>query len=170
MKTGAKMRAVAPWVAGLACAALVTAQPPPRRNVLTVTTSPGLVNFALLPSGISKGSLPVVITTAWMIQRGGTDVRVYAYFNNPAMALTNAAGSAIPSSRVFGKVNARAFQPFTGNSPLSVGGSLLIFDQQVRGNRVFSRTDTLELQIDTTGLRLTPGTYTGVLRIQALAI
>jgi hypothetical protein len=146
------------------------AQPPFRRDILRVTTSPGLVNFLLAPSGISRGSFPITVTTSWQIRRGGADVRVYAYFSNPAAAVSNPRGGSISSSRVFGKVNTGGYRPFTGNSPLAPGGSLLIFSQQVRGNRRFSRSDSLELQIDTTGLRLSPGSYSGALRIQALAI
>jgi hypothetical protein len=142
----------------------------PRPDSLTILVSPGLVNFALKPSGISTGSFPIVLTTTWQIQRGGTNVRVYAYFSVPNAALSNAAGGAIPTSRVFGSVNAGPFQPFTGTSPLAAGGSLLILSQQVRNNKQFTRSDSLEIQIDTTGLGLTPGAYTGVMRIQALAI
>jgi hypothetical protein len=144
------------------------AQAPP--DTLSITAAPGLVSFALKPTGVAKGSFPVVITTTWRIQRGGTSVRVYAYFSNPPAALANSTGGNIPSSRVFGKVNTGSFLPFTGNSPLNSGGSLFIFDQQVKNNKQLTRNDSVDLQIDTTGLQLSPGAYSGAMRIQALAI
>jgi hypothetical protein len=46
-----------------------------------------------------------------------------------------------------------------------------VFSQAIlAGNRNAGRSDTLALQIDTTGLGLPAGTYTGVLTIQAQAI
>lgn len=157
---------IAAWAAG---AGAVQAQGP-GRNFISVTTTPGLVNFTLRSSGISPGSAPVTITTTWRLGRGSAQLAMTAYFSNPAAALTSAPGGRIPSSRVSGRVNGGAFSPFTGAGPFSVGGSLTIFTQRARGNRRRTRTDTLDLQIDTTALNLAPGVYSGVLRIQALAL
>lgn len=143
------------------------------QNTLTITAAPGLVNFALPPSGTASGSSPITVTTIWQIQQGGTVVSLYAYFVTPAQALRTGAGgpnNQIPSSNVLGQVGAGPFTSFTGNGPFSTGGSLLIFSQQVRGNKNVTRNDTLNLRINTAGLNLQPGTYTGVLRIQAQAI
>lgn len=61
--------------------------------------------------------------------------------------------------------------PFTGTSPFAAGSSLVIFTERIRGNnRSKTRNDTLDLRIDTSGLALPAGTYTGVLRIQAQAL
>jgi len=95
---------------------------------------------------------------------------LYAYFSIPAAALSGVAGRRIPSSKVSGKIGGAAFSPFTGVGPFSAGGSLTIFGQRVRGNRRGTRTDSLDLQIDTTGLGLAPGAYSGILRIQAQAL
>jgi len=142
----------------------------PRRDSLSIAVSPGLVSFTLKPSGVSSGSAPVTVTTTWQIQRGGTTITLYAYFSSPAAALRSGPGNVIPSSRVFGKVGTRPFSPFTAVGPFSAGGSLMIYSERVRGNRQNTRTDTLDLQINTTGLTLSPGTYTGVLTILAQAI
>ncbi len=166
--TAATLLLLAAMLRGPAGPGPAMAQPPP--DSLKITVSPGLVNFALKPSGISQGSFPITVTTSWQIQRGGTEVRVYAYFAPPSVALANPLGGAIPSARVFGRVNSGAFQPFTGTSPLGPGGSLLIFGQQVRNNKQLTRSDSLDLQIDTTGLNLSPGAYSGSLRVQALAL
>ncbi|HWQ03047.1 MAG TPA: hypothetical protein VNL38_01075 [Candidatus Nitrosotenuis sp.] len=144
------------------------AQGGPFASSLSIAVSPSQVNFILPLSGISSGSSPVSITTTWTIQRGGTEVSVYAYFANPPAALSSG-NLSIPSSKVFGRLPGGTFMPFTATGPFSPGGSLLVFSQQVRNNKRTTRTDPLDLQIDTTGLNLQPGVYTGTLRIQAIA-
>src|SRR2546427_3193890 len=42
---------------------------------LTVTASPGTVNFALATNGPAIGSAPIAITTAWALGSGRTSVR-----------------------------------------------------------------------------------------------
>jgi hypothetical protein len=99
------------------------------------------------------------------------DVTVYAYFTTPAAALSNGAGANIASARVSGSANGAAFTPFTGNSPFAAGSSITVATWRILGNnRDGTRQDTLDLQIDTTGLPLPAGTYTGVLNIQAQAL
>lgn len=138
---------------------------------LTVTVTPNLVNFTLATSGTSNGSSPITLTTSWAISTFVTRVSLYAYFTTAASALSDAAGKKIPSANVSGSVNGGAFRPFTGNSPFAAGTSLRIFRQRVFGfNSSQSRTDTLNLQINTTGLGLGPGYYTGTLVIQAQAL
>lgn len=138
---------------------------------LAVVVTPGTVNFTLAPAGgVSTGSTPLLITTAWSLQQGTNNVTLWAYFSAAGSALSNGASN-IPSARVRGSVNGGAFTAFTQNSPFGAARSLRIFRQRIRNNnRVGQRSDTLNLQIDTTGLLLSPGTYTGVLNIQARAI
>jgi len=138
---------------------------------LTVAAAPGLVNFALAPNGVASGSSTITITTAWNLPPSAGNVTLYAFFNSAAAALASGAGNNIPSSRVRGSVNGGPFTPFTGSSPLAVGSSMTVFKDSVANTQGNSnRDDLLNLQIDTTGLGLPPGTYTGLLRIQAQAI
>lgn len=137
---------------------------------LTVSAAPGLVNFALLPNGVASGSSTITITTSWVLRPPNT-VTVYAFFTSPSAALTDGGSNYIPSSKVLGSPNGGAFTPFTGASPFSGASSVTIFSQRVLGfSRQVTRSDTLDLQIDTTGLGLPAGTYTGLLRIRAQAI
>ena len=62
---------------------------------LTVTASPGTVNFALATNGPAIGSAPIAITTAWALGSGRTSVNLVAYFTT-ASALTDGAGYNIP--------------------------------------------------------------------------
>jgi hypothetical protein len=142
------------------------------KESLSVTAAPALVNFNLLPlGGVSNGSVPVSITTSWVLLPGRTRVRLYCYFANAATALTDGAGTNIPSSRVLGSVNAGPFRTITNNSPFGAGRSLRLFTQRITGaNLNGQRTDSLGLQINTTGLLLPAGVYTGLLIIQARAI
>jgi hypothetical protein len=72
---------------------------------------------------------------------------------------------------VSASINGGAFQTFTANSPFAAGSSI-----QVRRtfiiffNRSGSTADTLNLRINTTGLGLPQGFYTGVMNVQAVAI
>ena len=148
----------------------VYAQGRPGTDSLSISAAPGLVAFALPPNGVASGSSPVSITTTWQFQRGGTQISVYAYFTNSAAALTDGTGSNIPSARVSGSVNGGPAAPFTGTGPYSAGGSLTVFTTLVRNNKKTTRVDDVNLQIDTTGLGLRAGSYSGVMRIQSFAL
>jgi hypothetical protein len=138
---------------------------------LTVSATPGLVNFTLQTSGVSNGSAAISIRTTWSLATIISRLSLYAYFTSPASALADASGHNIPSSRVSGSVNGGAFNAFTGNSPFAATSSITLFSRIVLGfNIPQSRTDTLNLRINTTGLGLAPGNYAGLLVIQAQAI
>jgi len=137
---------------------------------LTVTATPALVNFTLVPNGVANGTSAVSITTTWSLN-SGSRVSLYAYFTNPGSALSDAAGDQISAASVSASVNGGAFNAFTGNSPFAATSSITIFSQRIfRFNRSRQRTDTLNLQINTSGLTLPAGSYTGLLVIQAQAI
>jgi hypothetical protein len=140
-------------------------------NRLTVVASPGLVNFVLLPSGISNGSTPVTVRTIWQLPQLIGIVTTYAYFSSAPAALTNGTGGQIPSSRVFASNNGGPYQAFTANSPFAAGSSIMVRRTFIIFfNRSGSTTNTLNLRIDTTGLGLSPGFYSGVMNVQAVAI
>lgn len=157
-------------VAALAALPLsVWAQGPFAPTFIRVSAAPGVVTFRLAPRGVAAGSTPVSLTTQWNLQRGNV-VTLYAYFTQPAAALSAGGASNIPSSRVFGTDASGRLLPFTGSGPFSTGGSLTIFQERIRGgNRRKTRTDAMSVQIDTTGLGLGPGTYSGILVIHAEA-
>lgn len=138
-------------------------------SFVSVAASPGLVMFSLAPSGIAAGSAPVNITTQWLLHPGNV-VTVYAYFTVPAAALTSGAAK-IPSSNISGTDASGKLLPFTGSGPFSMGGSITIFQERISGgNHNKTRTDAMSLQIDTTGLGLGPGVYSGTLVVHAEAI
>jgi hypothetical protein len=134
------------------------------------------VNFALTQNAATNGDVPTVIRTAWNLNPGQIgSVRLYAYFNVPAQALTDGAGNNIPSSWVMGQMatgTPTSYTAFTQTNPVGpAGGSLALFTTNITGiNKSSSRTDNLNLRIDLTGRTLGTGTYTGVLRIQARAL
>lgn len=138
---------------------------------LTVSASPTSVSFALAASGTASGSPQISVTTAWALSNSSTTISLYAYCSSTAAALSDGSGDNIPSSSLLGSANSGTFTAFTGDSPFGAGTSLTIFSQSVSGTTLnTSRTDTLDLEIDTTGLNLPVGTYTGVLNLQAQAI
>ncbi len=142
------------------------AQGPLAPSFIRVSAAPGLVTFRLRPNGPANGSSPVTLVTSWRLQQA-VQVSVYAYFSNPPAALSSSGGK-IPSSSVFGTDASGRLLSFTGTGPFSRGGSLTVFQERVLGrNRRRTRTDSMSLQINTTGLKLGPGNYTGLLIIQA---
>lgn len=137
-------------------------------TAITITAAPAVVNFALLRSGTSTGNAPVSITTTWTLPFFIGNVHEYAYFTTAAAALADGTGDNIPSANVSGSVNGGAFTAFTGASPFAAGSSIQIFNQFIfLFNVNATRTDSLNLRINTTGLNLPAATYTGVLHIQA---
>jgi hypothetical protein len=138
---------------------------------LTVVASPATVNFAMLPGTVGQGDSPITIQSRWVLPIFTyifTDC--WAYFTVPGAALTNGAGNNIPAARVRGSVNGGAYNAFTNASPFSAASLRIYRVNTFFLNRNVQRTDTLALQIDTTGLGLPAGTYTGVLVIQARAL
>ena len=138
---------------------------------LTVTASPGLVNFVLLPSGVSTGSTAVNVNTSWTLSPSVGAVTTYAYFTSAAAALSDGAGDNIASSSVSGSVNGGAFTAFTGASPFAAASGVMISTIRILGNnKSGNQTNTLNMRINTTGLNLPAANYTGVLTIQAQAL
>lgn len=138
---------------------------------LTISASPTNVNFTLASSGTAAGSAQISITTAWALLATRSSLTVYAFCASPTAALTDGSGDNIPAANLTGSANGGAFSSFTANSPFGTGTSLSIFTQAITsGNLNSTRTDTLNLNINTTGLSLPVGTYTGVLTIRAQAI
>ncbi len=140
---------------------------------LTLAVSPGTVNFTLVPNGTANGNSAVSITTTWVLARTRTSVSVYAYFTSTT-ALTDGGTPAntVATSKFNGNINGAVYSAFTGGSSPWGANSLLVYTQSLGGAGTFnsSHTDTLGLQVDTTGLSLPAGTYTGTLNIQAQAI
>jgi hypothetical protein len=138
---------------------------------LTVTATPTLVNFALVPNGVATGAPAVSVTTRWSLATIVSTLSLYAYFSSPVAALSDASGHNIPSANVSASINGGAFAAFTGTSPFAGTSSVTVFSQLVLGfNIPQTRTDTLNLRINTTGLTLPAASYTGLLVIQAQAI
>jgi hypothetical protein len=138
---------------------------------LTLSAAPGLVNFALLPSGVASGGSTINITTTWTLRPSVGAVTVWAYFSSVPSALSDGTGDNIPSASVTGSPNGGAFAPFTGSSPFAAGSSLQIYTLSILGNnKTGTRIDTLNLKINTTGLNLPAGTYTGTLILQGQAL
>lgn len=140
-------------------------------ETLTVAAAPGTVNFTLAPNGPVPGSSAVSITTNWALASTRTNVSLFAYFSTTT-ALTNGAGNNIPNTSVSGNPNGTGLQAFTTKNPFNgLNTGVQIFSVPITAANVNStHSDSLALQIDTTGLGLPAGTYTGVLNIQAQAL
>ncbi|MBI1750197.1 MAG: hypothetical protein HYR59_05980 [Acidobacteria bacterium] len=137
---------------------------------LTVTAGPGTVSFTLAAAGVSNGNSAVSISTAWVLAPTRTSVKLYAYFSS-VNALSDGSGNNIPTSKVSGSVNAGAYGAFTGGAGPFGTESIQVFNQGISAaNWNSNRSDSVALRIDTTGLSLPAGAYTGTLNIQAQAL
>ena len=148
-------------------------------ETLSVTlTGVSLVNFTLVPGGVAPGDSSVAIQTSWVLRPNRTALKLVGYFDT-TNALTDAGPPVanIASANVFGRVvtgTPTTFAPFTGTvvGIGTAGASLELFSETILGNnKTKARTDNLDLQIDLTSAPQQPaGDYTGVLRIQAIAL
>lgn len=130
----------------------------------------------LTDNAVNSFPAPVVITTSWDLHPGKTNtMSLVAYFTTPAQALVGPTTS-IPSGRLLGRMSTGlpvTFTPITQNPVGSVGtagGSLRLYSVVISGaNKVASRTDNLDLQLDLVGFPvLAPGTYSGTLNLRVV--
>ncbi len=144
-------------------------------GTLTVTATPAIVNFALVPNGIAQGSSGVTITTSWNLLGISPTLNLYGFFTTASAALSDnyQHPDLIPSSAVLGQMTTgvpAAFTPFTQTTPFGGAGAGLILLNTVPGfiTTTGSRTDVLNLEINLSGVPALPaGTYTGTLTLQA---
>jgi len=142
----------------------------PLLELITISASPGTVNFSLVGNGTATGNSSISITTTWILAIGRSTMKLYGYFASSTAALTDGASHNIPSSAVSGSINSGSFTAFTSTTPFATGSGLLIFTQSVSGITLnTNRTDTLALEINTSGLNLPAATYTGTLVLEAQA-
>jgi hypothetical protein len=140
---------------------------------ISLTLSSNAVSFVLTAgSATNSGNTGVTATTTW-ISRPGRDVSVLAYFSSATSALSNGAGSNIPSAAFSISNNGGAYLPLT--TTVAFGGANAgrqIFTVKVTGqNKTGTHADNMLFNIDLSALpQLPAGTYTGTLNIQAQVI
>ena len=141
---------------------------------VTVTLSANAVNFTLTAgSPNNPGSTAITATTSWTLRPSIGSVSVYAFFATSAAALTDGAGSNIPSSAFLISNNGGGFLPLTNTVPFGgANAGLRLSNIRILGNnRTGTHNDLMNFNIDLSGVpNLPPGLYTGTLTIQAQAI
>ncbi len=141
---------------------------------ISLTLSANAVNFTMTPgSGTNAGSTAITATTRWLLKPSVNSVKVYAFFASSAAALTDGAGNNIPSADFQISNNAGPMTALTNT--VAFGGAnagLQLSSTRILGNnRTGSHTDSMKFNINLAPLpNLPPGTYTGILTIQAQAI
>lgn len=136
-------------------------------QTVTVSASPSSVDFTLARNGTTDGNSAISITTSWVVLITPLTITLYAYLSSTTAALTDSAGNNIPSANVSGSSDGGAYVAFTGNSPFSTGTSITVSTQTNLVSLNGSHNDTLSLSINTAGLNLPAGTYTGTLTLEA---
>jgi hypothetical protein len=146
-------------------------------GALTVTVTSGAVQTIpnVTDNAVNNFPTPIGIQTSWDVNPGQTNtVTLIAYFAVPAQALVGP--TQIPSSRVLGRVTTGTPTTFTALTQNGVGGvgsaggSLQLFSVNIGGgNKIATRNDNLDLQLNLVGFATLPaGAYVGVLNIRAV--
>jgi hypothetical protein len=145
---------------------------------LSISTTVGTVNFALVNGSTVAGDAAVPITTSWVLLPNRSSVKLYGFFASSTAALTDSftTPDVISSANVLGQVANGAPTTFTAFSQTASGfgaasASLLLFNQAIsltNLNFVGTRTDNLLLEIATPAT-LPAGNYSGTLTLQAQA-
>jgi hypothetical protein len=143
-------------------------------GTLSISATPGTVNFVLVSKGAATGSSGVTIATTWNVIGVLPTLNVYGYFSSATAALTDGKVPAnlIPSSAVLGQMTTgvpTSYTAFTQTVPAG-GASAGLMLVNVSGLLTLggSRTDVLNLKIDLSSLpKLPAGSYSGTLTLQA---
>ena len=146
-------------------------------QTLTVSvTSGSTVNFTLAQGAAAAGDVSPAISTSWNLNPGLTGaVTLFGYFNTPSAALTDGTYD-IAATYVKGRMTTGSVATYTAftqtNAVGPASGSLLLFTEAITGaNKIKTRSDNLDLQIDLAGSPTVPASsYTGTLRVQARAL
>lgn len=139
------------------------------QETLTVSLDQTAVTFALTAAGATNaGNVPVVATTSWVLGLGRTDLKLFAYFDDPTSALAQSTFK-IASSQVSATVGGSTVGAFTSVVPFGTG--VTIFDQAITdANRTGSKNSSVAFNIDLSSTPALPaGVYTGTLHFQAQA-
>ena len=138
---------------------------------LTVSLDVVAVNFALTDAASANpGDSTITVTTDWVLNPSIGTVDVYAYFDDPAAALTNGADD-IPAVNVEGSVDTGPLSSFTAVPPFGGVGLLLDSITILGSNKNSSQNNTLDLNINLSTLpAISAGTYSGTMHIQAQAL
>ncbi len=185
-------------VVAIASSALLTEVASSQAKVLSTVSPPAIVAAELagaISVSITSGAIQILpnvtdnapndfpstvgVALTWDLHPSTGSVQVLGYFSDPAAAMTSGQGS-IPSSWIRGRVLTAgvqgaptAYTAFTQNGAGGVGtggGSLLLFSQPILGfSKSGTQTVDLQLQLDLTGRRVTPGSYSGTLNIRAVS-
>jgi hypothetical protein len=140
-------------------------------ETLTVSLDQIAITFALTAgSATNPGNTAVVATTSWALAAGRTDVKLYAYFDTAAAALSQGAVD-IAGTTITAKVGGVSAGNFATDLSLP-GTGLTIFDQVITAaNLIGSNSSSVALNIDLTSLPALPvGAYTGTLHFMAQTI
>jgi hypothetical protein len=139
---------------------------------LTLSLSSNAVTFALTAgSATNAGNTGVTATTAWVLKPGRTAVKLYAYFNSAAAALTDGTNN-IPSSsfKIADNGGASAALNNTVIFGAANAGLQLANVAITAANRIGNRADAMAFNIDLSTLPQLPASvYLGTLNIQAQA-
>lgn len=142
-----------------------------RDETISVTAAAALNLGASIADNSTANNFPALTITTDYTINGGVNLIVLAYFGDPANALVSGT-NAIPASRIEATADGVAsYTAITGavQDGFGVAGGTLQLESKAipAGSAIGSETTTLNLRINTTGLQVPAGSYSGTLNLRA---
>jgi len=140
----------------------------PENLFVQVNFEPGTGNFQVLDGAVTPTTTPISVQVHYNGLVNRQTLNLYAYFADPARALSNGNGAAVPAADI--EVNIPGVGPsrFTQPSPFSAASVLLATSNAVATNGNGTLPATFSLAIK--GTNYGTGFFQGTLILQAQAI
>lgn len=137
-------------------------------ETLSVSATPATINFTFNSGpGTATASGPVSVVTTWNLATGHTSLQVWSYFTG-ANAL-NGTATPLGTGSFTQAVNGGTAGACSATGPFSANNSCPVIANVATPGQTGTRTDSLVWALTGIGAAV-PGSYTGIINIQATAI
>jgi hypothetical protein len=140
----------------------------PENLFVQINFEPGIGGFQQLDGAVTPTTSAINVQAQYNGLVNRQTLHLYAYFADPARALSSASGTAIPAADIEANIQGIGASRFTQPSPFSAASVLLASTNAVAANGNGSLPATFSLAIR--GTNYGSGFFTGTVILQAQAI
>jgi hypothetical protein len=140
----------------------------PENLFVQINFEPNIGNFQNLDGAVTPSTTPIRLQANYNGLVNRQTLNLYAYFADPARALSSGTGGIIPAADIEANIQGLGASRFTQPSPFSAASVLLASTNSVATNGNGSLPATFSLSIK--GTNYGSGFFTGTLILQAQAI
>jgi len=140
----------------------------PENLFVQINFEPGIGNFQQQNGGVTPTTSPISVQVNYNGLVNRQTLNLYAYFADPARALSSGSGAAVPAADIEANIQGIGVSRFTQPSPFSAASVLLASSTAVATNGNGTVPSTFSLAIKGTNYRT--GQFVGTLILQAQAI